>query len=78
MKAGPSDNIHDDPVIALNMFADDPRSVRFDERVKAGKATINGVDLSNRAKNTELAKKIVDYRASITAEAIKAAIAKGR
>jgi creatinine amidohydrolase len=78
MKAGASDNIHDDPVIALNMFADDPRSVRLDERVKAGKASINGVDLSNRAKSTELAKKIVEYRASVTAEAIKAAIAAHR
>lgn len=78
LQPGQSDNIHDDPVIALNMFIDDPRSVRFDERVKAGKASINGVDLSNRAKSTELAKKIVEYRASIAADAIKAAIAAQR
>jgi len=78
LQAGKSDNIHDDPVIALNMFIDDPKSVRFDERVKAGKASINGVDLSNRAKSTELAKKIVEYRASIAADAIKAAIAAQR
>ena len=72
---GKSDNMHDDPVITLNMFAADPRSVRYDERVKAGKATINGVDLSNRTQAQELARKIVDFRANHTAEAIKKAIA---
>ena len=56
LKAGKSDNMHDDPIITLNMFIDDPKSVRFDERVKAGKATINGVDISNKAKNAEWAK----------------------
>jgi creatinine amidohydrolase len=70
-----SDNMHDDPVITLNMFIDDPNSVRYDARVKAGKASINGVDISNRAKATELAKKIVEFRANHTAEAIKKAIA---
>ncbi|MGQ0732390.1 MAG: creatininase family protein [Acidobacteriota bacterium] len=72
---GTSDNLHDDPIITLNMFITDPKSVRFDERVKAGKAAINGVDLSNRAKSTELAKKVVEFRAEQTANAIKKAIA---
>jgi creatinine amidohydrolase len=72
---GKSDNMHDDPVITLNMFAADPNSVRYDARVKAGKASINGVDISNRAKATEMAKKIVEFRANHTAEAIKKAIA---
>ncbi len=75
IKAGKSDGLHDDPIITLNMFITDPKSVRYDERVKAGKATINGVDLSNRAQATELAKVIVEFRASATAEAIKKAIA---
>jgi len=57
------------------MFIDDPNSVRFDQRVKAGKATINGVDLSDRKKSTELAKKIVDYRATVTTDFIKKSIA---
>ena len=45
---GKSDNMHDDPIITLNMFIDDPNSVRFNERVKAGKATINGVTSPTR------------------------------
>jgi creatinine amidohydrolase len=70
-----SDHMHDDPIIALNMFNTDPNSIRYEQRVKSGKASINGVDLSNRAKNAELAKKIVDYRADVTVAAIKKAIA---
>ncbi|HEY0929815.1 MAG TPA: creatininase family protein [Gemmatimonas sp.] len=72
---GASDNLHDDAIITLNMFIDDPKSVRYDERVKAGKATINGVSVADRKKNTELARQIVDYRARMTIEAINKAIA---
>lgn len=75
LKATKDDGLHDDPVITLNMFAADPRSIRYDERVKAGKASINGVDLSDRRKSEELARKIVEFRAEYTAEAIKKAIA---
>ena len=75
IKEGKSDGLHDDPIITLNMFITDPKSVRYDERVKAGKATINGFDISDRKKATELAKKIVDFRAQHTVDAIKKAIA---
>jgi hypothetical protein len=75
IKPGRPDNLHDDPVIALNMFIDEASSIRFDERVKAGKATINGVDISNRAKNLELARKIVEVRTTATVEAIRRALA---
>ncbi len=75
IKEGTSDNMHDDPIITLNMFIDDPNSVRFNERVKAGKATINGVNIADKAKNTALAKEIVEFRATKTVEAINKAIA---
>ena len=75
VKEGTSDNMHDDPIITLNMFIDDPNSVRYDARVKAGKATINGVNIADRKKNTELAKKIVEFRATKTVEAINKHIA---
>lgn len=70
-----SDNMHDDPVITLNMFIDDPNSVRYDARVKAGKATIDGVSIADRAKATDLAKKIVAFRADHTVAAINKALA---
>jgi creatinine amidohydrolase/Fe(II)-dependent formamide hydrolase-like protein len=72
---GKSDNMHDDPIITLNMFIDDPNSVRFNERVKAGKATINGVNVGDKAKNTALAKQIVEFRATRTVDAINKLIA---
>ena len=43
------ENLHDDPIITLNMFITDPKSVRYDERVKAGKARING-DVDRRSR----------------------------
>ena len=69
------ENMHDDPIITLNMFIDDPNSVRYDARVKAGKASINGVDVSNKVKNTEWAKQIVAFRTDSTIAAINKAIA---
>ena len=79
MKAdGPSDSLHDDPGITLNMFVTDPNSVRYDARVKAGMATINGVSIADKAKNLELGRKIVEMRATNTVAAIKKAIAERR
>jgi creatinine amidohydrolase/Fe(II)-dependent formamide hydrolase-like protein len=72
---GASDGLHDDAIIALNMFMDDPRSIRYDERVKVGKATINGVNIADKKKNTELGKQIIAFRAQITVDAINKAIA---
>jgi creatinine amidohydrolase/Fe(II)-dependent formamide hydrolase-like protein len=71
----PGDGMHDDPIITLNMFIDDPTSVRYDARVKAGKAMINGVSIADRAKATAQAKQIVEFRATKTVEAINRAIA---
>lgn len=77
IKEGTSDNMHDDPIISLNMFNTDPNSIRYNERVKAGKATINGVNIADKAKNAQLAKQIVEFRAAKTVEAINRAIAAG-
>ena len=71
----PRDGLHDDPGITMNMMVTDPNSVRWEARVKAGLATINGVSIADKAKALEIGKKIVDMRATNTAAAIKAAIA---
>ena len=72
---GKSDGLHDDPVITLNMYATDPRSVRWEERVKAGKATIDGISIADPGKNREYVREIVAFRTTTTVEAIKKAIA---
>ncbi|MFN7530232.1 MAG: hypothetical protein ACK5T7_03895, partial [Gemmatimonas sp.] len=63
------------PEISLNMFIDDPKSIRYDERVKAGKAEINGVSLTDRKKITAWAREVVAFRAQVTVDAINKAIA---
>jgi creatinine amidohydrolase/Fe(II)-dependent formamide hydrolase-like protein len=70
-----AENLHDDPIITLNMFITDPKSVRYEERRKAGKATINGFSIADRNTDLKLAKEIVDFRATVTVEAINKAIA---
>ena len=75
--SGESDNLHDDPVISLNMFIDDPSSIRWAERVEAGLATINGVSMADRVNNLELARALVAFRATHTVNAINAAMENG-
>ncbi len=67
--------MHDDPIITLEHVRRRPEVGALRRARQGGKASINGVDISNRAKATELAKKIVEFRAKHTAEAIKKAIA---
>ena len=69
------DGLHDDPIITLNMFAADPKSVRYEERVKAKKATINGFSVADKKKNEQLAKEIIAFRVESTIEAINKAVA---
>jgi hypothetical protein len=70
-----ADGLHDDAEISLNMFIDDPKSIRYDERAKAKLLTINGVSLADRKKATAWAKEIVEFRAKVTVEAIEKATA---
>lgn len=71
------DGLHDDPIITMNMFADDPFSIRYDERVAAGYTTINGVSIEDRVQNLAWARDIVDFRARETAGFIREWIAAG-
>ena len=75
VQRGKSDGLHDDPAITLNMMVTDPNSVRWEQRVKAGKATIDGVSIADKNKALELGRKIVEMRATVTVDAIKKAIA---
>jgi creatinine amidohydrolase len=72
-----SDNLHDDPVITLNMYANNPNSVRWGDRVLNGLATINGVSIADKATADMWSAAIVNFRADVTIEAIKKAIANG-
>jgi hypothetical protein len=70
-----ADGIHDEYGLTAVMMLADPRIVRYDERVAAGKATINGVPLAPKEKTIEMGRKIVEFRATVAVEAIKKALA---
>lgn len=63
---------HDDFQITAEMMVVDPTSVRLQERIAAGKASINGVPIAPAEKAIEWGKKIVAYRADVTVKAIRA------
>jgi len=69
-----ADGIHDEYGLTAVMMAYDPKLVRVDERVAAGKTTINGVSILPKEKTIEFGKKIVEFRANAAVEAIKKAI----
>src|SRR5262249_12447183 len=70
------EGLHDDFAITAQMMVVDPASVRMKQRVAAGKFRINGVELAPAEHTIESCKKIIDYRADVSAQAIRKAIAK--
>jgi creatinine amidohydrolase/Fe(II)-dependent formamide hydrolase-like protein len=74
-KKGVRDGIHDDPSSTTLMMLADPQTVRWQERVKAGKATIDGVSIAGKQQALSWGRELLEYRASVTADAIRKAIA---
>lgn len=72
---GEHDGHHDDMWVTAMMMVTDPNQVRYSQRVEAGLASINGVDITPLEDFVALGRKMIDFRADLTAEAIKAAIA---
>jgi creatinine amidohydrolase/Fe(II)-dependent formamide hydrolase-like protein len=71
-----AEGYHDDFAITAQMMAVDPATVRMKQRVAAGKFRINGVELAPAAKTIDWGRKIVDYRAEVTVNAIRRAISR--
>ncbi len=68
------EGLHDDFAITAQMAAIDPTSIRAEERLKAGKFRINGVDLAPIEKTAAWGRKIADYRADATISALRRAM----
>jgi creatinine amidohydrolase/Fe(II)-dependent formamide hydrolase-like protein len=66
---------HDDPVISTIMMTVDPDSVRIKQRIAKKKASINSIPLAPVDKAVAAGKKLVEYRAQVTVDAIKKALA---
>lgn len=65
---------HDDYGITAIMMTVDPATVRMQQRIARGKFSINGVPLAPADKTIEMGLKAVDYRATITVNAIRKAL----
>jgi creatinine amidohydrolase len=74
-KAGVTDGLHDDPTVTLLMMITDPETVRWNERVKIGKTTIDGVSISNKQQAVQWGRELQAYRTDVTVDAIHKAIA---
>lgn len=70
--------IHDDVYYEAQIAVQDPKLIRVDERRKAGKLSLHGVDLSDMKKTIQLGKDLAEYRAEITARAFAKSKAKLR
>jgi creatinine amidohydrolase len=71
-RAGVHSDYHYEAIIATV----NPRLIRTEQRVAAGKYSINGFDMNPPGKTIENGRKLVEYRANITAEAIRKALAR--
>jgi creatinine amidohydrolase len=68
-------DIHDDYHYEALVALTDPKLIRAEQRIKAGKFSINQVEIGSVAKMLENGRKLLDYRARIAADAITKAIA---
>jgi creatinine amidohydrolase len=66
---------HDDPGISSIIMTVDPNAVRIKQRIAKNKASINGISLVPVEQAVARGKKLVDYRAQVTVDAIKKALA---
>jgi creatinine amidohydrolase/Fe(II)-dependent formamide hydrolase-like protein len=69
-RAGVHDDYHYEALVALV----DPAHIRAQQRIKAGKFSINGVDMDSIRAVTENGRKLAEYRAAITVAAIQKAM----
>lgn len=68
------EGLHDDFVITSIMMVTDPNAVRYEQRVKAGKASINGVSIQPKEQAIATGKKLLEFRVRQTVAAIEAAM----
>ena len=75
VEEGPSDGYHDTYWLTSMQMTVDPSTVRYDERVAAGKATINGVSIAPMEETIALGEQLMEWRNNKTVELIREAIA---
>ena len=71
---GESDGFHDFYWITALQMVTDPATVRYDQRVAKGLASINGVSIMPKEKTIDVGRRLMRWRTDQTVKAIKAAI----
>lgn len=66
-----SDGIHDELSITSILSLYDPEVIRHGQRLAAGRASINGIDISDVEWTRELGRRVVAYRTGLTVDAIR-------
>ncbi len=74
VKENGNDGYHDDIWVTTMMMVTNPKLVRYDQRVEAGLASINGVAITPLADAVKLGSDMMEFRAGFTADAIRKAI----
>jgi len=69
-----SDGYHDDIWVTAMMMVTDPTSVRYEQRVEANLASINGVKITPLEDAIALGRKMIEFRAEYSADAIRRAV----
>jgi len=69
-KAEVSEGIHDDYSVTSIIMTVDPQAVRYDQRVAANRASINGISIIPKEQTIANGRKLVDIRANATVQAI--------
>jgi creatinine amidohydrolase len=64
------DGYHDDIWVTAMMMVIDPEQVRYRQRIEAGLASINGIAIDSLDEAVQLGRKMIEFRAGFTADAI--------
>ena len=68
------EGLHDDYYITSIIMNDDPQHVRLQQRIKAGKASINGISILPAEKTIEHGRRLIEFRTDVTVRAIREAM----
>ena len=71
------EGLHDDYYITSIIMNDNPEYVRLQQRIDAGKASINGISILPAAQAIEHGRRLIEFRTDVTVEAIEKAMAAG-
>ena len=68
------EGLHDDFYITSIIMNDDPRHVRLEQRIDAGRASINGISILPAEKTIEHGRRLIEFRTDVTVRAIREAM----